>query len=80
MFFTTKLYLGISRCVWKEVMMEEKFTLTHNQFARLAPEAFKNLFNDEYFSDITLATKDNKQIKAHPKKCCRQPKETYGED
>ena len=61
-------------------MMEEKFTLTHNQFARLAPEAFKNLFNDEYFSDITLATKDNKQIKAHPKKCCRQPKETYGED
>ena len=46
-------------------MSEETFPLSHKQFTKLAPEAFRNLIHDEYFTDVTLATRDNKQIKAH---------------
>ena len=46
-------------------MSEEKFTLSHNQFERLAPEAFRKLTNDEYFTNVTIATRDDKQLHAH---------------
>ena len=34
-------------------------------FEQLAPKIIRNLFNDENFTDLTLVTNDNRQIKCH---------------
>ena len=46
-------------------MTKKTIDWRHNQFNRLAPYAFRNMINDEHFTDVTLATGDGKQIKAH---------------
>ena len=46
-------------------MVEESFSLSRNDFDVSAPTALKNLWDDQNFTDVTLATVDNKQIKSH---------------
>ena len=43
----------------------EQFTIHNNYFDTLATNTFKNLLDDEYFTDVKLITADNKQIKSH---------------
>ena len=43
----------------------EEFTICNKYFTSLATQAFKNLLDDENFSDVKLLTSDDKQIKAH---------------
>jgi len=43
----------------------DDFLLTKNDFQFCTKNAFKTLFNDVEFSDVTLACSDDKQIKAH---------------
>lgn len=46
-------------------MAAEEFDLANNHFGELAPAAFRNLADDELFTDVTLVTGDDQQIKAH---------------
>ena len=46
-------------------MSTEQFNLAWNQFESSTSKAFNNLYLDQDFTDVTLATKDGKQIKAH---------------
>ena len=46
-------------------MIEESFSLSRNDFDVSAPTALKNLWTDQNFTDVTLATVDNKQIQSH---------------
>ena len=46
-------------------MVEESFSLSRNDFDVSAPTALKELWNDHNFTDVTLATVDNKQTKSH---------------
>ena len=41
------------------------FTLSCNDFERKCPKAFRELWLDQNFSDVTLATEDGGQIAAH---------------
>ena len=43
----------------------ERLTLTSNYFESNAPNTFRQLWNDLDFADVTLATADNQQIRAH---------------
>ena len=46
-------------------MTEKTFYMRHIQFNTLAPDVFRKLIRDKHFTDVTLATGDGKQIKAH---------------
>ena len=46
-------------------MADKTLNLNHNRFEKLAPRAIRNLYKDEYFTDVTLVTIEGKQIKAH---------------
>ena len=46
-------------------MTSEKLNLTWHSFEKCASDTFKDIFEDEHFTDVTLVTDDNKQIKAH---------------
>jgi len=46
-------------------MDPENYQLTRNDFELCAKNAFKNLLGEQEFSDVTLACKNNKQVKAH---------------
>ena len=46
-------------------MSEEKFSLSWNEFASSTQNTFRNLIIDQNFTDVTLVSGDNKQIKAH---------------
>ena len=46
-------------------MPEEKVSITYNGFEASVPNIFSQLWNDEDFTDVTLATVDNQQINAH---------------
>ena len=46
-------------------MSSEQFNLTWNQFETSTSKAIKNLYDDQYFADVTLATRDGKHVKAH---------------
>ena len=46
-------------------MSSETFSLSWNQFGSSAQSTFRNLINDQNFTDVTLVSSDNKQIKAH---------------
>ena len=39
--------------------------LSKNPIADLTPKVFNKLVNDEYFTDVTLCSKDGKSIKGH---------------
>ena len=46
-------------------MSNEKFNLSWNDYNNWTNNIFKELVNDNEFSDVTLVCKDDKQIKAH---------------
>jgi hypothetical protein len=46
-------------------MSNEKMELRWNEHGTNAPNTFKQLWGDEDFADVTLATADDRQIKAH---------------
>ena len=46
-------------------MSSENSSITNNDFEASAPNTFRQLWNDEDFTDVTLATVDNQQINAH---------------
>ena len=46
-------------------MDDDKFLLSWNDFATNAPNTFRKLWSDQDFTDVTLATEDDKQIRAH---------------
>ena len=46
-------------------MTSERYELSWKEFDQCTSQAFKNHFNKEDFSDVTLACDDEKQIKAH---------------
>ena len=46
-------------------MADKTFNINHDRFEKLAPRSIRNLYKDEYFTDVTLLTCEGKQIKAH---------------
>ena len=46
-------------------MSSEKFNLAWNDFEASASRTFKSLLDDHDFTNVTLASHDNEQIKAH---------------
>ena len=46
-------------------MAASSYTLSWNEFDSCASNSFQDLFSDQHFTDVTLATNDGKQIKAH---------------
>ncbi len=46
-------------------MADDKLTLSSPIFETKVPNSFRNLWNDLDFADVTLATIDNQQIRAH---------------
>ena len=46
-------------------MVADKFTFCWDQFDNVVPHTFKQLWQKYDFADVTLATKDDVQIKAH---------------
>ena len=42
-----------------------QLTLSSDYFNSIATDTFRELWNDQDFADVTLATMDNHQIKAH---------------
>ena len=46
-------------------MATERYELTWKEFDQSASQAFKQQFNNQEFSDVTLACEDDKQIKSH---------------
>ena len=46
-------------------MNDTTVKLGWDQFETNAPNTFRNLWNDQYYSDITLAAVDDQQIRAH---------------
>ena len=46
-------------------MSFDQFTLSWKQFERSASNAIKDLYNDQDFTDVTLATRDGEHITAH---------------
>ena len=44
---------------------QESFNLSLQNFEKSASDTFKDMFEDNHFADVTLATEDNRQIKAH---------------
>jgi len=43
----------------------QKVAITNNQFTDLATKTFNDLIDDQLFTDVTLVTADDKQVKAH---------------
>ena len=43
----------------------QTFNIVQNKFELLAPGVIRNLINDEHFTDVTLVTSDNRQLKCH---------------
>ena len=46
-------------------MTDNAIKLCWEKFETNAPDTFRKLWNDQYFADVTLATVDDQQIKAH---------------
>ena len=46
-------------------MTQEKFNLQWREFKQSAEQTIKDLFSDDYFTDVTLVSHDEKQIQAH---------------
>ncbi len=46
-------------------MFDDKVTLSSNYFETNAPNTFRQMWNDQNFADITLATVGHQQIRAH---------------
>ena len=46
-------------------MTPEKYNLSWNGFEQSSSNAFRELLSENEFADVTLATGDGKQIKAH---------------
>ena len=46
-------------------MVAEKFTFCWDEYDNNVPQTFKQLWQNEDFADVTLATKDDAQIRAH---------------
>ena len=46
-------------------MSAEHFNLTWDQFETSVGSSFRELLNDKDFTDVTLVTEDDEQIKAH---------------
>ena len=46
-------------------MVAEKFTFCWDQYDTNVPQTFKQLWQNQDFADVTLATKDDVQIRAH---------------
>ena len=46
-------------------MVGDEVNINWNQLEVSAANSFKNLWNNNNFTDVTLATEDDKQIKAH---------------
>ena len=46
-------------------MAPEKFLLSSHLFAENAPLAFGQMWEDKYFTDVTLATADHREISSH---------------
>ena len=46
-------------------MNENKIEMRWDDFETNAPNTFRKLWNDQDFADVTLATEDNQQIRAH---------------
>ena len=55
----------ISQAYFPSKMVDDKFLLSWNDFAANAPNTFRNLWTDQDFTDVTLATEDNQQIRKH---------------
>ena len=47
------------------MMVDEKLTISWNDFEKEAPNTFRNLFTDQDFRDVTLVSADSKLISAH---------------
>ena len=43
----------------------DRVNLEQNDYRSRVAESLSNIFNKEYYADVTLATEDNQQIKAH---------------
>ena len=48
------------------------FQLAWNEFNSCTSSTFQDLYTDKEFTDVTLATEDDKQLKAHKKALQRQ--------
>merc|ERR1712129_313413 len=48
-----------------QAMAQEKFNLQWREFNQSAEQTIKDLFSDDYFTDVTLVSHDEKQIQAH---------------
>ena len=46
-------------------MTSERYELSWKEFDQCTSQSFRNHFNKDVFSDVTLATEDDKQIKSH---------------
>ena len=46
-------------------LLNLEFKLRHQEFQTTTTSKFQELWNDQYYSDVTLATADDKQIRAH---------------
>ena len=46
-------------------MNENTMEMRWDQFETNAPNTFRKLWNDQDFADVTLATADHQQIRAH---------------
>ena len=46
-------------------MADKTLNLKQNRFEKLAPRAIRNLYKDEYFTDVTLVTTEGEKIIAH---------------
>ena len=46
-------------------MTDNTLEMCWDHFETNAPNTFRNLWNDQDFADVTLATVDNQQIRAH---------------
>ena len=47
------------------MMSLEKFNLSWNDYGSWTKNTFQDLLNDHEFTDVTLASEDERQIKAH---------------
>ena len=46
-------------------MASESLLLSWQEYEQKAPNLFRGLWKDQYYADVTLSTKENKQIRAH---------------
>ena len=50
---------------YKYMMNDNILELRRDDFDTNAPNTFRKLWNDQHFADVTLATLDDHQIRAH---------------